>query len=72
MATTNENDRSTERLTSNERSETDPAAESTTPECDECGSYVTRDYHRVFSDNDGELHGCLACKGRGADRGGRR
>lgn len=63
---------STERPTNNERSETDPAAETTNHECADCGGYVTRDYHRVFSDNDWELHGCLECEGHGVSRGGRR
>lgn len=40
--------------------------------CDDCGAHVTHAYHRVFCDNDGALTGCMACKGHGADRGGRR
>lgn len=30
-------------------------------ECDNCGSHVTKGYHRVLSDNDGILHGCTQC-----------
>ncbi len=31
------------------------------PECDSCGGHVTPDFHRVFADNDGVLHGCPEC-----------
>lgn len=31
------------------------------PECENCGSHVTNDFHRVFSDNNGVLHGCIEC-----------
>lgn len=31
------------------------------PECTNCGSHVTPDFHRVFAGNDGQLHGCPAC-----------
>lgn len=30
-------------------------------ECDNCGGWVTDEYKRVFSDNDGVLHGCIEC-----------
>lgn len=70
--TTYTNDRErTESKNDGERNETDPTATATT-ECVGCGGYVTRDYHRVFSDNDGELHGCPECEGHGVPRGGRR
>lgn len=73
MSTTNTDERSTDRSTDNERSETDPAAaEPTGHECDDCGNTVTRDYHRVFSDNEGVLRSCLHCTPKGTDRGGRR
>jgi hypothetical protein len=29
--------------------------------CNACGSAVTDDYHRVFSDNYGTLHRCRYC-----------
>lgn len=54
-------DGSTERLTT-----------SSGRKCDECGAYVTRDYHRVFSERDGTLRGCISCAGQGAPRGGNR
>jgi Zn finger protein HypA/HybF involved in hydrogenase expression len=31
------------------------------PQCDECGHHVTADFHRVFADNQGTLHGCPTC-----------
>ena len=33
--------------------------------CDNCDGWVTPDYHRVFSDNEGYLDGCLDCEGHG-------
>lgn len=30
-------------------------------ECQNCGAYVNPDYHRVFSDNDGNLRACTSC-----------
>ncbi|WP_457590070.1 DUF7563 family protein [Halalkalicoccus salilacus] len=30
-------------------------------QCDQCGQHVTPDFHRVFADNEGVLHGCPAC-----------
>lgn len=30
-------------------------------ECDGCGAKVTVQYHRVWSDTDGVLHGCPNC-----------
>lgn len=29
--------------------------------CDHCGGQVSDDFHRVFSANDGTLHGCHDC-----------
>lgn len=29
--------------------------------CDNCGTFVTPDYARVFGDNDGVVHGCPEC-----------
>ncbi len=29
--------------------------------CDRCGSYVSADYVRVFSDNQGRIHSCPDC-----------
>lgn len=31
------------------------------PNCDNCGAFVTPDFHRVFADNEGTLHGCHEC-----------
>lgn len=31
------------------------------PECANCGAFVSRDFQRVFSGNDGEVHGCREC-----------
>lgn len=33
----------------------------TMPECQNCGSFVTTDFKRVFAGNDGEVHGCFNC-----------
>ncbi|MGM0604954.1 MAG: DUF7563 family protein [Halobacteriota archaeon] len=30
-------------------------------QCQNCGSYVTRQFVRVFGANDGSLYGCLHC-----------
>lgn len=30
-------------------------------ECDNCGTFVTSDFARVFGDNDGNVYGCLDC-----------
>ena len=37
--------------------------ESRIPEtrCQNCGSFVTRDFARVFGDNQNTVHGCLEC-----------
>jgi len=40
------------------------------PECDNCDSHVTQDFYRVFSDNDGTLHGCLECMSNSEATGG--
>lgn len=29
--------------------------------CDNCGTFVTPDYARVFGDNDDVVHGCPEC-----------
>ena len=34
--------------------------------CDHCGGQVTPDFFRVFSSNEGELHGCTQCMTAGA------
>lgn len=34
-------------------------------ECDSCGAYVTDDFHRVFSDNEGYLDACPECEAVG-------
>ena len=34
------------------------------PECQECGSFVTQDFERVFAGRDGKVHGCLDCMGK--------
>lgn len=39
------------------------------PHCDSCGASVTREYHRVLSDNEGILRSCLYCTEKGASRG---
>lgn len=31
------------------------------PECNNCGQFVTTDFVRVFSDDNGQLAGCLHC-----------
>jgi len=37
-----------------------------TKECDNCGSEVSNNFHRVFSDNRGVLHGCQHCTTKAA------
>jgi len=41
------------------------------PECENCGSFVTRDYVRVFSPNDDAVRTCPYCpdkiRGEGGD-----
>lgn len=39
------------------------------PHCANCGAGVTRDYHRVLSDNEGILRSCLYCTTKGESRG---
>lgn len=34
----------------------------TMPECDNCGSWVSEDYKRVFEDNRGVLRACAKCQ----------
>ncbi|WP_438267481.1 DUF7563 family protein [Haladaptatus halobius] len=29
--------------------------------CQNCGSFITRDFARVFGDNQNTVHGCLNC-----------
>lgn len=29
--------------------------------CNNCGTFVTTDYARVFGDNEGTVHGCPEC-----------
>lgn len=31
------------------------------PECQNCGSFVTSDFVRVFGNNESEVFGCIAC-----------
>ena len=31
------------------------------PECDNCGSFVTRKFARVFGDNHDNVDGCVSC-----------
>lgn len=38
--------------------------------CTICGAFVTKDFARVFGDNDDEVHGCLECQDRTAIREG--
>ena len=42
---------------------TDNPSGSTSAEnrCQSCGSFVTKDFARVFGDNDDQVHGCLEC-----------
>lgn len=37
--------------------------------CDESAEFVTRDYHRVSSDDRGVLHACLESVTTGTERG---
>lgn len=39
------------------------------PACNNCGGWVSEDFHRVFSNGAGELWGCLGC---GANAAGER
>jgi hypothetical protein len=34
----------------------------TSNECNNCGSFVTPQFARVFGDNDDEVYGCLNCQ----------
>ena len=38
------------------------------PRCANFGERVTREYHRVLSDNEGVLRSCLHCTGLGVNR----
>lgn len=41
--------------------------------CEECGSFVTREFARVFGNNRNEVHGCLECmSGTAVKRGAAR
>ncbi len=41
--------------------------------CENCGSYVTKQFIRVFGGNDGSVHGCMSCTtGRDLREGGGR
>lgn len=31
------------------------------PECENCGNHVSDDFHRVFSDDQGEVRACPNC-----------
>lgn len=31
------------------------------PTCNNCGSYISKDFIRVFGDNDGTINRCLNC-----------
>jgi len=31
------------------------------PECKACGGHVSKEFQRVASDNDGDVHACLSC-----------
>jgi hypothetical protein len=33
------------------------------PHCNNCDAFVTRDFARVFGENDDEVYGCLDCVG---------
>lgn len=41
-------------------------------QCANCGAAVTREYHRVLSDNQDVLRACLHCSTQGANYGGER
>lgn len=34
------------------------------PECQNCGSHVSKEFHRVFADNAGDLWSCNECGDR--------
>ncbi len=42
---------------------TNPLTSGTNTEnrCESCGSFVTKDFARVFGNNDGQVFGCLEC-----------
>ncbi|WP_449272251.1 DUF7563 family protein [Halostella limicola] len=40
------------------------------PECNNCGSFVTPDFARVFGGNEDEVYGCLDCVGATAVKNG--
>ena len=39
-------------------------------ECDHCGSHVSQQFFRVFSNNDGDLQGCPRCMSGASIRNG--
>ena len=53
----------------------EPGASSETQQrtCENCGSYVTKQFVRVFGGNDGAVYGCMNCMtGRDLREGGGR
>lgn len=40
------------------------------PKCQNCGSFVTPDFVRVFGSNEDSVHGCLDCIGATAVKNG--
>lgn len=44
----------------------------TLPQCDGSDEFITRDYHRMFPDNQGVPHVYLKCATKGIKRGGSR
>jgi len=40
------------------------------PECQNCGSYVTRNFQRVFGDNQNNVQSCMDCGDRTGVREG--
>jgi len=40
------------------------------PHCENCGGYVTRNFQRVFGDNQNNVQGCMNCEDRTGVREG--
>jgi hypothetical protein len=40
------------------------------PKCRNCNAYVSKDFVRIFGDNDDEVYGCLECVGATAVKNG--